>query len=50
MIVQELINKLNSLPNKDEEILCYDLWEGLYSNIVDVCFDFEDGKPIITTE
>lgn len=50
MTVQELINKLNNLPNKNEEIFCYDLWEELYSNIVDVYPDPKDGKPIITIQ
>lgn len=50
MTVQELIDKLNSLPDKNQEILCKDLWEGLYCEIIEVSLDSKDNGPIITVE
>lgn len=50
MTVQELIDKLNSLPDKNQEILCKNLWENLYSEIIEVSLDSEDNEPIITVE
>ena len=49
MIVQELIDKLNSIPNKDKEISCKNLWVDVNYEIVDVSID-EDEDPIITLE
>ena len=49
MTVQELIDKLNSIPNKDKEISCKDLWVGVNYDIVDVLID-KNEEPIITLE
>lgn len=46
MIVQELIDKLNSIPNKDKEISCKNLWVDVNYEIVDVLID-KDEYPII---
>ena len=45
--VQELIDKLNALPDKNQEIYCKDLWEASYKEIEDVVID-NDNEPIIT--
>ena len=50
MTVQELIDKLNSLPDKNQEIFCKNLWERLYYEIMEVSLDNEDNGPIITVE
>ena len=47
MTVQELIDELNNLPDKDKKIYCKDLWEGCYKHIDDILLD-EDDDPIIT--
>lgn len=47
MTVQELIDKLNSLPDKNQEIFCKNLWVNVDYDIDDVSID-EDEDPIIT--
>lgn len=49
MTVQELIDKLNNLPDKDKEISCKDLWVGVNFDIVDILID-KDGDIIIIVE
>lgn len=50
MTVQELIDKLNSLPDKNQEIFCTDLWKELSYEIIEVSLDSKDNGPIITIE
>lgn len=47
MTVQELIDKLNALPDKNKEIYCKDLWGASYKEIQDVDIE-NDDEPIIT--
>lgn len=49
MTVEELIDKLNNLPDKNKVVLCKDVWTGTHSDIVDVIID-KDGDIIILIE
>lgn len=46
MTAQELIDKLNALIDKNQEIYCKDLFEASYKEIEDVVID-DDNEPII---
>ena len=50
MKVQELIDKLNSFPDKNQEIFCKGLWDEICYEIRDVDLDSENEGPIIITE
>ena len=47
MTVQELIDKLNNLPDKNQEISCKNLWVDVNYETVDVLIDKDEYPTII---
>ena len=50
MTVQELIDRLNSFPYKNQEIFSKGIWDDISYEIRDVDLDSENDGPIIIVE